>query len=123
MSVIFVTHNLGVVAEIADRVLVMYAARVMEQAPVAALFARPLNPYTAGLLASVPRLDPAAPVRQGLRAIQGNVPDPMRLPPGCAFHPRCTHAVAGRCDAAVPAPEPAGDGRQVRCLRWREIAA
>jgi oligopeptide transport system ATP-binding protein len=105
MAVIFVTHNLGVVAEIADRVLVMYAGRAMEQAPVHALFAHPLNPYTAGLLASVPRLDPDAPTRQGLVAIRGNVPDPMRLPGGCAFHPRCVHCIAGRCDSAVPAQE------------------
>jgi oligopeptide transport system ATP-binding protein len=121
MAVIFITHNLGVVAEIADRVLVLYAGRAMEQAPVLDLFDRPLNPYTTGLLASVPLLDPFAPVRQGLRAIPGNVPDPQNLPPGCAFHPRCTHAVAGQCDGAVPPPEPAGAGRLVRCLRWREI--
>ncbi|MCC6718010.1 MAG: ABC transporter ATP-binding protein [Acetobacteraceae bacterium] len=121
MAVIFITHNLGVVAEIADRVLVLYAGRAMEQAQVLDLFDRPLNPYTTGLLASVPLLDPFAPVRQGLRAIPGNVPDPQRLPPGCAFHPRCTHAVAGRCDSAVPPAEPAGAGRLVRCLRWREI--
>jgi oligopeptide transport system ATP-binding protein len=122
MSVIFVTHNLGVVAEIADRVLVMYAGRALEQAPTAALFTRPLHPYTAGLLASVPRLDPSAPTRQGLRAIPGNVPDAMRVPTGCAFHPRCAHNVVGRCDTTVPASEDAGDDRQVRCHRWREIA-
>jgi oligopeptide transport system ATP-binding protein len=121
MAVIFITHNLGVVAEIADRVLVLYAGRVMEQAPVLQLFDRPLNPYTAGLLASVPVLDPSAPTRQGLHAIPGNVPDPQRLPSGCAFHPRCAHAIASRCDSAVPPVEPAEPGHLVRCLRWREI--
>ncbi len=121
MAVIFITHNLGVVAEIADRVLVLYAGRVMEQASVLQLFDYPLNPYTTGLLASVPVLDPTAPTRQGLHAIPGNVPDPQRLPAGCAFHPRCAHAVAGRCDTAVPAVEAADGGHLVRCVRWREI--
>ncbi len=123
MSVIFVTHNLGVVAEIADRVLVMYAGRAMEQAPVTELFARPANPYTAGLLASVPRLDQRGTLRQGLRAIPGNMPDPTQLPPGCAFHPRCAHAQPGQCDTAIPAQEQLADGRIIRCARWREIAA
>ena len=123
MSVIFVTHNLGVVAEIADRVLVMYAGRAIEQAPVADLFARPLHPYTAGLLASVPRPDLTTTARKGLQAIPGNVPDPLRLPSGCAFHPRCAHAVAGRCDDAAPVPEAAGEDREVCCRRWRELAA
>jgi len=123
MAVIFITHNLGVVAEIADRVLVMYAGRAMERAEVAPLFAQPAHPYTAGLLASVPRLDQRGTVRQGLTAIPGNMPDPTRLPEGCAFHPRCTHAVAGTCDQAVPAAETSADGRMVRCARWRELRA
>jgi oligopeptide transport system ATP-binding protein len=123
MAVIFVTHNLGVVAEIADRVLVMYAGRSMEHAAVSDLFARPLNPYTAGLLASVPVLDPQAATRGELHAIPGNVPDPARLPPGCAFHPRCGYMVRGRCDTSVPAEQAAGDARRVRCVRWQEITA
>jgi oligopeptide transport system ATP-binding protein len=121
MAVIFITHNLGVVAEIADRVLVLYAGRVMEQAPVLALFDRPLNPYTTGLLASVPVLDPAAPSRQGLHAIPGNVPDPQHLPPGCAFSPRCVHVVAEQCQTSVPQLAPAKPDHLVRCARWREI--
>jgi oligopeptide transport system ATP-binding protein len=121
MAVIFITHNLGVVAEIADRVLVLYAGREMEHAPVLPLFDRPLNPYTMGLLASVPVLDPAAATRQGLLAIPGNVPDPQRLPPGCAFAPRCAHAVAALCETDVPPLAPAGPDHLVRCARWREI--
>jgi len=122
MAVIFITHNLGVVAEIADRVMVMYSGRVVEQADVRPLFARPRMPYTAGLLRSVPRLDLAGRRGGVLPAIPGNVPDPRHPPPGCAFHPRCEHFQPGRCDAAAPALEQAGDGRSVRCLRWREIS-
>jgi oligopeptide transport system ATP-binding protein len=123
MAVLFITHNLGVVAEIADRVMVMYGGRVVEQADVRPLFARPLMPYTAGLLRSVPRLDLAGRRGGPLPAIPGNVPDPLHPPPGCHFHPRCSHAEMGRCDVRAPLLDPAGEGRQVRCLRWREIAA
>jgi oligopeptide transport system ATP-binding protein len=119
MAVIFITHNLGVVAEIADRVMVMYSGRIVEQAEVVPLFARPLMPYTRGLLRSVPR--PAAGTHGArLAAIPGNVPDPAALPRGCAFHPRCAHAEPGRCDAEQPVLEDA-DGHLVRCVRWREI--
>ena len=122
MAVIFITHNLGVVAEIADRVMVMYSGRIVEQADVVPLFTRPLMPYTRGLLRSVPR--PLAGPRRNARleAIPGNVPDPADLPPGCSFHPRCVHAEAGRCDGAVPVLEAAADAHLVRCVRWREIA-
>jgi oligopeptide transport system ATP-binding protein len=123
MAVIFITHNLGVVAELADRVLVMYAGQVVEEAPVAALLRHPLMPYSTGLLQSVPRLD--AVLRKGvrLRAIQGNVPDPANKPVGCTFHPRCDHAVAAICDSTRPALENAALDHSVRCRRWREIAA
>src|SRR6185436_6771308 len=88
MSLIFITHNLGIVAEIADRVVVMYAGCVVEQGPVAEVFARPLHPYTKALLAAVPGED-ATPT-----AIQGSVPPPNRFPDGCRFHPRCLRATA-----------------------------
>jgi oligopeptide transport system ATP-binding protein len=122
MAVLFITHNLGVVAEIADRVMVMYAGQVVEQAAVGPLFACPLMPYTVGLLRSVPRLDLDAAQSGLLAAIPGQVPDPAHLPPGCAFHPRCAHAVPGRCDAARPALDEAAPGHGVRCVRWRELA-
>jgi oligopeptide transport system ATP-binding protein len=123
MAIIFITHNLGVVADIADRVMVMYAGRVMEQASVVPLFREPRMPYTMGLLRSVPRLDLAADHNAPLQAIPGNVPDPAHLPPGCPFHPRCEHSVTGRCDATLPALEPSGRDHFVRCLRWRELRA
>ncbi|HEY0421014.1 MAG TPA: ABC transporter ATP-binding protein [Acetobacteraceae bacterium] len=123
LSVVFITHNLGVVAEIADRVVVMYGGRVMEQAPAGPLFARPRMPYTAGLLRSVPRLGPAMLTHRALHAIPGNVPDPLRPPPGCPFHPRCPHIRPGLCDTALPPQEEIGPDHLVRCARWREIAA
>ena len=122
MAMVFITHNLGVVAEIADRVMVMYAGRLVEEASVGALFARPLMPYTLALLRSVPRMDMAGRRDVGLEAIPGTVPDPSRQPTGCSFHPRCNFHVPDRCDAALPRLEAAGEGRKVRCLRWREIA-
>jgi oligopeptide transport system ATP-binding protein len=123
MAVIFITHNLGVVAELADRVLVMYAGQVVEEAPVADLLHHPLMPYSTGLLQSVPRLDSV--LRKGirLRAIQGNVPDPANKPVGCTFHTRCDHAVHAVCDVSRPKLEAAARDHNVRCVRWREIAA
>ena len=121
MAVIFITHNLGVVAEIADRVMVMYSGRIVEEAEVVPLFKRPLMPYTRGLLRSVPRPQASASRTARLAAIAGNMPDPAALPPGCSFHPRCAHAERGRCDAAIPPLEAASEAHRVRCVRWREI--
>jgi oligopeptide transport system ATP-binding protein len=120
MAMLFITHNLGVVAEIADRVMVMYAGRVVEEAPLRRLFRTPLMPYTRGLLRSVPTL---ADRHAQLVAIPGNVPDPSNLPAGCAFTPRCAHARADVCDIALPALDAAEPEHFVRCARWREIAA
>ncbi|BBK30110.1 oligopeptide transport system ATP-binding protein [Stella humosa] len=122
MSIVFITHNLGVVAEVADRVLVMYAGRIVEQAPVVPIFGRPLMPYTQGLLRSVPRLDMVGGVHEELHAIPGNVPDPTAMPAGCAFHPRCAHFQPSLCDTAVPALELAEPEHSVRCARWRDVS-
>ena len=122
MSILFITHDLGVVAEVADRVVVMYAGRAVEAASVAELFANPRMPYTIGLLNSVPRVDRAAHRQQRLRAIPGNVPNPTDLPSGCAFHPRCRFAV-GACGQEVPRLEDTGNGHMARCLRSSEIAS
>jgi oligopeptide/dipeptide ABC transporter ATP-binding protein len=121
MAVIFITHNLAVAAEIADRILVMYAGQAVETGPARAIFRDTRMPYTSGLLASVPRLGldrDAAP----LPAIGGNVPNLADLPPGCSFAPRCAYARPDPCEAARPALEPCGADHTVRCARWREIA-
>jgi len=121
MSILFITHDLGVVAEMADRVVVMYAGRAVEEADVINTYKDPLHPYTMGLLNSVPRVDISAEKQERLEAIPGNVPNPLFLPPGCAFHPRCKYAVPGVCDQEVPTLEDAGNGHMVRCFRWQEI--
>ena len=123
MSVIFITHNLGVVAEVADRVLVMYSGQVVEDAPVGTLLRHPRMPYSAGLVRSVPRLDDVRNRGGRLAAIPGNVPDPRSRPRGCTFHPRCAHALPDPCEKARPPLEPVDQGHAVRCARWRDIAA
>jgi oligopeptide/dipeptide ABC transporter ATP-binding protein len=119
MAVLLVTHDLGVVAETARRVVVMYAGQVVEQAAVEDLFARPLHPYTSGLMASLPRLGGE---RVRLRVIPGGVPDPRRFPSGCRFHPRCPVAI-DRCRTEPPPLADHGGGRLARCWRAPEIAA
>jgi oligopeptide transport system ATP-binding protein len=121
MAMIYITHNLGTVAEIANRVMVMYAGRIVEKADVVELFTRPQHPYSRGLIQSVPRLHSSRARKTPLFAIPGNVPDPAAHPPGCTFGPRCGHFEPGRCDAAVPALESVGPGHVVRCVRSPEI--
>jgi peptide/nickel transport system ATP-binding protein len=123
MGILFVTHNLGVVAEIADRVAVMYAGRIVETGPVAEVFARPRHPYTLGLMGSVPRLGEAAALKAAgtpLRTISGNVPSLAFLPQGCSFAPRCPMALDA-CRAAVPPMIEATPTQSSRCLRWAEL--
>jgi len=119
MSMLFITHDLGVVAEIAHSVVVMYAGQMVETGPTADILSRPRHPYTRALLNSIPRAN--ANRQQPLMAIPGTVPDPRSMPSGCRFNPRCTHAVAGLCDVAPVPLETLPDGRSVRCLRWREL--
>lgn len=124
MSILFITHNLGVVAEMADRVVVMYGGRVVEEGDVVEIFKAPKHPYTVGLLNSIPRVDYAAEhggnTKGRLEAIPGNVPNPLNLPSGCAFEPRCKFAIDD-CRKAVPALEDTGRGHMSRCIRWREL--
>ncbi|MBI3962417.1 MAG: ABC transporter ATP-binding protein, partial [Deinococcus sp.] len=120
MSILLITHALGVVAEMADQVVVMYAGRAVEYARVREVFANPRHPYTVGLLNSIPRVDRAALKQQRLEAIEGVVPNPLYLPPGCPFHPRCKWAVDA-CQETVPPLEDAGGGHLVRCFRHKEI--
>ena len=89
MTILFITHDLGVVAEMAQRVIVMYGGRVVEEAPVGDLFAAPRHPYTRGLITCIPKMDDT---REKLDVIQGIVPSPSDFPKGCRFHPRCPYA-------------------------------
>jgi oligopeptide/dipeptide ABC transporter ATP-binding protein len=120
MSILLITHDLGVVAENAQHVVVMYAGRVVESAPVQAIFARPMHPYTRGLLESIPRTAPGATRR--LRTIEGMVPDLRRLPPGCRFADRCPLRVE-QCTKEEPPLESHAPGRLSRCWRAEEASA
>ena len=113
MSMLIITHDLGVIAEIADEVIVMYAGKIVESAPVEALFGDPQHPYTIGLLGSIPRLDVE---RERLATIEGTVPSPNNQPKGCRFSPRCPFADR-RCHEEPPPLRSVGDGHLVAC--WK----
>ncbi len=113
MAVVLITHDLGVVAEMADEVAVMYAGRVVERAPAAALFDDPQHPYTLGLLGSMPRLERE---QDRLLAIEGAVPSAAALPPGCRFHPRCVFG-APACTQEAPMLRQLGPAHRAACVR------
>ena len=120
MAVMLITHAMGVVAEVAQRVVVMYAGRVVEEAPVEELFARPRHPYTQGLIRSIPRIDTAATHKTRLEAIAGTVPKLVApasggLAEGCRFAPRCKHA-SPACTASTPPLRDIGHGHKVACI-------
>jgi peptide/nickel transport system ATP-binding protein/oligopeptide transport system ATP-binding protein len=117
MAIMIITHNMSVIAEVADRVLVMYAGRIIEQSPVADLFDTPQHPYTKGLLACVPTLQQD---RHRLIAIPGSLPEPARRPPGCRFAPRCTYRIEA-CRTAIPPLVMQREDRAVACIRADEL--
>jgi peptide/nickel transport system ATP-binding protein len=116
MAVMLITHDLGVVSEIADRVAVMYAGRIVEVAPIEALFDQMRHPYTKGLLESIPQLQEK---RRRLNAIPGQVPNPMDLPVGCKFHPRC-YLMIEECKKEEPPLFQVDEDHYSRCIRWKE---
>ncbi|WP_338704253.1 ABC transporter ATP-binding protein (plasmid) [Streptomyces sp. Q6] len=116
MGLILITHDLGVVADVADRIAVMYAGRIVEQAPVREIYKAPAHPYTRGLLDSIPRLDQKG---QQLYAIKGLPPNLMSIPPGCAFHPRCPMA-QDICRTDEPRLNKLDNYRQSACHFWEE---
>ena len=118
MAIIFVTHDLGVVAGICDRVTVLYAGQVVEMGEVHTIFSEPEHPYTAGLLAAMPQRHTGD---GDLASIPGRVPPPDNMPEGCRFHPRCPFAVEGRCDVTPIPLEASADGTFVRCVRHTEL--
>jgi oligopeptide/dipeptide ABC transporter ATP-binding protein len=119
-AILLITHDLGVVAGMADRVLVMYAGRPVELATVEDIFYRSRHPYTRGLMGSLPRLDRRADGSRLVR-IKGQPPSLIHLPPGCAFNPRCLYAVPGQCDGPRPELVMVGDRHVSACLRAREL--
>jgi peptide/nickel transport system ATP-binding protein len=116
MALVLISHDLGVVAENTDRVCVMYAGRIVEDAPSDTIFGAPTHPYTQGLLAALPELEGP---RHRLRAIAGTVPEPANLPPGCSFAPRCERAIAD-CGRAPPIAAELVPGHRVACIRATE---
>ncbi len=121
MAVLFITHDLGVVAEVADRVVVMYSGRAVEEGTVEEILLRPRMPYTMGLINSIPKRAAEAGKVTRLQTIPGNVPNPVSLPAGCSFHPRCFYARDRICNTDVPALVDVEPGHKVRCARYRDI--
>jgi peptide/nickel transport system ATP-binding protein len=117
MAIMLITHDLGVIAEMATDVAVMYLGRVVEQAPVDAIFHAPKHPYTRALLRSIPRM--RARGRERLMPIAGSVPHPYDRPAGCPFHPRCPDFIAGTCDRQTPEPRAVGDRHTVSCFLYK----
>lgn len=116
MAVMFITHNLGVIAQIADTVAIMYLGQVVEYGPVREILRNPQHPYTVDLLRAVPRLGKTA--GQRLVAIEGSIPSPFQRPGGCPFHPRCSRMMPGRCDVHMPGITQLNEQHTVRCLLY-----
>ncbi len=119
MSIMFITHNLGVIAQMADRVAVMYLGKVVEDTSVDVLFYKPLHPYTQALLQSIPRLGAKKDHTHRLASISGSVPDPYNLPKGCPFHPRCARRIPNLCDKEEPPVITVDADHQVRCVLYK----
>lgn len=116
MAMIFITHDLGVIAELADEVAVMYLGKVVEKAPVGELFTNPKHPYTQALLTSMPRLHTRP--RERLPSISGSIPHPHNRPPGCSFHPRCPAFMPGKCDRQEPQLAPVARNHEASCFLY-----
>ena len=117
MSIIFITHDMGVIAQVADEVAVMYLGTVVERGTTAQVVKEPKHPYTVGLLNAIPRLDR---LDGRLKPIPGDIPSPMNRPPGCPFQTRCPKMQPGRCDRIMPAETEVGGGHLVRCLLYED---
>jgi oligopeptide/dipeptide ABC transporter ATP-binding protein len=120
LTMLLITHDLGVVAEVADRVAVMYAGRIVEQAPAREMFYNARHPYTEGLLRSVPRLTEEGMRQRRLETIEGTVPSLLQLPRGCKFAPRCPYVIE-ECTEAEPALLEVNDLHLARCIRWQVV--
>jgi peptide/nickel transport system ATP-binding protein len=121
MAIMLITHDLGVIAEMADDVVVMYLGRVVEEGPVDAIFHAPKHPYTRALLRSIPSVD--SPPRRKLPTISGSIPHPYNRPSGCPFHTRCPDFMPGLCDVVEPALAPVAAGQMAACFLYPEVRA
>jgi peptide/nickel transport system ATP-binding protein len=119
MAIMFITHNLGVVAEMAKEIVVMYMGKQVEKADTVKIFYEPKHPYTQALLQSIPKVGTRSDQR--LATISGMVPSPFSLPPGCVFHPRCSQFMPGRCDVIVPTYYEVDKDHSVSCLLYEEV--
>ena len=119
MAILFITHNLGVVAEMCDHVVVMYLGRVVEVGAVDDIFHRPQHPYTRALLRSIPSIDMAPRVK--LHTITGSIPHPYNRPAGCPFHPRCPDRIRGICETSEPELLDLGNGQWASCFLYRQV--
>lgn len=119
MAIMFITHNLGVIAEMADEITVMYMGKQVERAKTVDIFYSPAHPYTQALLKSIPKVGKKSSER--LATIEGMVPDPFHLPTGCVFHPRCPAFMAGKCDKITPTWKEISHNHWVRCLLHEEV--
>ena len=115
MAILFITHDLGVIAQVADRVAVMYLGRIVESGPVREVLHSPSHPYTKGLLHALPKLDA---LDEPLTPIPGDIPSPLERPPGCVFHTRCPEVLADRCNSSVPQHTNVGKIIQLHVLLW-----
>ena len=115
MAIMFITHNLGVIAEIADEIVVMYMGKEVERSNTIEVFENPKHPYTVSLLGSIPQIGEK---KEELDTIEGMVPSPFNLPPGCVFHPRCPDFMPGKCDRVYPEYSEVVDGHWARCLLY-----
>jgi oligopeptide/dipeptide ABC transporter ATP-binding protein len=118
MAILYITHNLGVVAQMTEDVIVMYMGKVVEQGTVDTIFHNPKHPYTQALLRSIPRLGQKTHERRRLESIRGSVPDPYSIPKGCPFHPRCNQKIRGVCDQKDPPNVEVEAGHNVRCVLY-----
>lgn len=118
-AIIFITHDLGVIAQMADYVVVMYLGKVMEQGPVNDIFITPMHPYTQALLRSIPNVHSIP--RTNLPTISGSIPHPFNRPQGCPFHPRCESFKPGICNKNTPSLKPAGENQLVSCFLYQDV--
>ena len=118
-AIIFITHDLGVIAQMANYVVVMYLGRVMERGPVNDIFLLPKHPYTKALLHSIPSMSSTPRVK--LPIISGSIPHPFNRPPGCPFHPRCQDFIAGLCDQRIPSLQPVGENQFASCFLYHDV--